>query len=137
MHYWLLKTEPSTYSFAQLLKDKKTNWNDVRNYQARNFLKEASRGDLAVIYHSGDDKAAVGVAKIVREAYPDPDPETPGVEWVQIDISPVKLFAKPVTLSKIKSTAALSSLMLIKQSRLSVMPISEAHFKTLSRLGEE
>lgn len=133
--YWLLKSEPETYSFAQLLKDKKTNWNGVRNYQARNHLRNASPGDLAIIYHSGEERAAVGVAKVVKGAYPDPDPEKPG-EWVQIDLAPVESFDSPVSLASIKSTPSLKELPLIKQSRLSCMPISKAEFEILCRMGK-
>jgi predicted RNA-binding protein with PUA-like domain len=134
--YWLLKTEPETYSFAQLLKDKKTNWDHVRNFQARNFLRQVAKGDLALIYHSGDEKAVIGVAEVVREAYPDPDPETPG-DWVQIDLKPVEPLAAPVSLKEIKSTASLSGMPLIKQSRLSCMPITHAHYETLLKLGRK
>lgn len=133
--YWLFKSEPETYSFAQLLKDKKTNWDHVRNFQARNFLRQAAQGDLALIYHSGDEKAVVGVAEVVREAYPDPDPEQKG-DWVQIDLKPVEPLASPVTLKEIKATAALATLPLIKQSRLSCMPITASHFATLLKLGK-
>lgn len=136
VHYWLLKTEPETYSFDRLLKDKKTNWNDVRNYQARNFLREIKKGDLTVIYHSGDDKAVVGVAECVKEGYPDIDSDD-GSEWVQIDIAPVKPLKAPVSLATIKSTAALKEMPLIRQSRLSVMPITKAHYETLLKLGEK
>jgi predicted RNA-binding protein with PUA-like domain len=132
---WLLKTEPGTYSFQQLLKDKKTNWNDVRNFQARNFLKRAAPGDFALIYHSGDDKAVVGLAKVVKPAYADPDPEDPKTEWVQIDVAAVEAFKQPVTLKEIKATKALAELPLIKQSRLSVMPITASQLKTLLRMG--
>src|SRR4051812_11557433 len=101
-HYWLLKSEPSTYSFDQLLKDKKTNWNGVRNYQARNFLKEAQVGDLALIYHSNEGKAVVGIAKVIKAAYPDLDKDAPG-DWVQIDIAPVEKLETPVTLDALKA----------------------------------
>jgi predicted RNA-binding protein with PUA-like domain len=134
MHYWLLKSEPSTYSFDQLLKDKKTNWNGVRNFQARNFLKTAKKGDLALIYHSNEDKAVVGIAKVVKEAYPDIDEETAG-DWVQIDIAPIEKLDLPVTLAEMKSTAKLKNLLLIKQSRLSVSPVSETDYKLIVKMG--
>jgi predicted RNA-binding protein with PUA-like domain len=134
--YWLFKTEPGTYSFAQLMKDKKTNWDQVRNYQARNFLRQAAVGDLAVIYHSGEDKAAVGIAQVTRNAYPDPDPEKAG-EWVQIDLKAVAPLARPVTLKEIKTTPALSALPLIKQSQLSCMPITSQHFELIKKLGQK
>lgn len=133
--YWLLKTEPMTYSFAQLLKDRKTHWNDVRNYQARNFLKEISVGDRALIYHSGDDKAVMGIAEIIRAAYPDPDPEDPKTEWVQVDLKPVLALPESVSLATLKATPALKDLMLIRQSRLSVMPVTATQFQTIVKLG--
>lgn len=133
--YWLLKTEPETYSFSELLRDKRTNWNDVRNFQARNFLKVIKKGDTAVIYHSGGDKAAVGVAECVKEGYPDIEKED-GKEWVQIDIKPVRAFKNPVTLSAIKSTPALKELPMLRQSQLSVMPITKAQFETIAKLSE-
>lgn len=132
--HWLLKTEPETYSFSRLLKDRKTNWNGVRNFQARNFLREMEKGDLALIYHSGDDKCVVGISEVSRAGYADPDPEKPG-EWVQVDLIPVKEFKRSISLKEIKSTAALADLMLIKQSRLSVMPITKKHYDTLVKLG--
>jgi predicted RNA-binding protein with PUA-like domain len=134
VNYWLFKTEPETYSFEQLLRDKKTNWDHVRNYQARNFLRQVARGDRAMIYHSGDVKAVVGVAECVREAYPDVDPD--GGDWVQIDLKPVKAASKPVTLAQIKASAALKDIPLIRQSRLSCMPITADHFQTLLKLAE-
>lgn len=133
--YWLLKTEPETYSFERLLSEKRTNWDHVRNYQARNYLRKMAKGDVALIYHSGDVKAVVGVAKIVREAYVDPDLE--GGDWSQVDVQAVHALAHAVTLTQIKATKTLGDLPLIKQSRLSVMPITEAHFKTLLKLAGE
>lgn len=132
--YWLLKTEPSTYSFTDLARDGKTNWNGVRNFQARNHLAQIEKGDIALIYHSGDDKAVVGIAQVAKEGYPDPDPKKPG-EWVQIDIKPLKPLKSPVLLSQIKTEKSLQTLPLIKQSRLSVMPITEQHYRTLLKLG--
>jgi predicted RNA-binding protein with PUA-like domain len=132
--YWLLKTEPKTYSFDQLIRDGKTNWDGIRNYQARNFMKEISAGDLALIYHSGDVKAVVGIAKVVREAYPDPDLENPG-DWVQVDLEPIKPLEKAIRLTDIKNNSSLSDLLLIKQSRLSVMPVDAKHFDTLLKLS--
>ncbi len=134
--YWLLKTEPETYSFAQLQKDKKTNWNGVRNFQARNYLKGAKAGERVLIYHSGGDKAVVGIAEVVRAAYPDPDPETKG-DWVQIDLKPLEALPRPVTLQEIKATASLATLPLIKQSRLSCMPITAGHFETLVKMSRK
>lgn len=132
--FWLLKTEPETYSFQQLLKQRKTNWNDVRNFQARNFLREVGEGDHALIYHSGSDKAVVGIAEVIKKAYPDPDPEMKG-DWVQIDIQALKALPKPVPLALIRETPALKELLLLKQSRLSVMPVTPKQFEALLKLG--
>ena len=133
--YWLLKSEPSTYSFDNLIQDGKTNWNGVRNFQARNHLAQISRGDIALIYHSGDDKAVVGIAKVIKEGYPDLDPKKPGA-WVQIDLAPVKALPRPVTLAEIKSKPALKTVPLIKQSRLSCMPITAAHFDAILKMAD-
>ena len=132
--YWLLKSEPFVYSFDQLVKDKKTGWSGVRNFQARNFLKQARKGDLALIYHSNEGKAVVGIAKVVAEAYADVDPETPG-EWVQIDVAPVEKLKHPVTLAEMKKNAKLKDILLFKQSRLSVLPVSKLHFDLITKLG--
>ncbi len=132
-NFWLFKSEPETYSFAQLLKDKRTNWNDVRNYQARNYLRKVEKGDQALIYHSGDDKAVVGISECIKTAYPDIDPE--GGDWVQIDLKPVQALKTPVTLATIKATTAFKDIPLIKQSRLSCMPITKNHFETIKKLG--
>ncbi|HTL10942.1 MAG TPA: EVE domain-containing protein [Bdellovibrionota bacterium] len=133
--YWLVKTEPETYSFEKLVVEGKTHWNGVRNFQARNHLREFKKGDQVLVYHSGDDKAVVGVAEVAGAPYPDPDPKKPG-EWLQVDLKPVKALKRGVPLKEIKTTQALATLPLIKQSRLSVMPVTEAHFKTLLKMGD-
>ncbi|MCM2277918.1 MAG: EVE domain-containing protein [Oligoflexia bacterium] len=132
--YWLLKTEPQTYSFEQLLAEGRTAWNGVRNFQARNFLREISRGDLAIIYHSGEQRSAIGIARIIREHYPDPDPAKPG-DWVQLDLAAEKKLPRPVSLAEMKAERALADLPLLRQSRLSVMPISAAHFEAILKLA--
>ena len=132
--YWLLKTEPETYQFSQLIEDGKTNWNGVRNFQARNYLKQAQVGDRTLIYHSGGDKAVIGVAEVIRAAYPDLDPEKAG-EWVQIDLAPAQSFTRAVKLAELKAHPALQDLILIKQSRLSVMPVTHPHFDLICQLG--
>ena len=132
--HWLLKTEPETYNFGQLLKEKKTNWDHVRNFQARNHLRNIKKGDLALIYHSGDAREVVGIAKVIREAYPDLDPKKAG-DWVQVDLAPVESLPQAVTLAEIKSQASLKNLPLIKQSRLSVMPISATEFKLILKMA--
>lgn len=131
--YWLLKSEPRTYSFDDLLRDGRTHWDGVRNYQARNNLRQIAVGDTCLIYHSGDDKAVMGLAKVIRGAYPDVDPQ--GGDWVQIDIQPLKPMKKPVTLKEIKANSALKEFQLVRNSRLSVMPVSSEHFQILLKMG--
>ena len=116
-------------------KEKKTAWNGVRNFQARNFLKQTHKGDYAFIYHSGKERAVVGVAQITKAGYPEIDSKRPG-DWVQLDLKYALSFPKPVTLEVIKKTAALKSVPLIKQSRLSCMPITEKEFTTILELGD-
>jgi predicted RNA-binding protein with PUA-like domain len=136
--YWLMKSEPFVYSFDQLMKDKKTNWSGVRNFQARNFLKAAKKGDLVLYYHSNEGKAVVGIAKVVKEAYPDiaKADENKG-EWVQVDLAPVEKFNQPVTLEEIKKSPTLKDILLVKQSRLSVMPVSKTHFEFIQKQGNK
>jgi predicted RNA-binding protein with PUA-like domain len=135
MNYFLLKSEPDVYSIDQLKSDRKTAWNGVRNYQARNVLKSCKKGDLILFYHSNIDKAVVGVGKILAEAYPEIAKKRPG-EWVQVDVGYVTKFSNPVTLETIKNTPALQSLPLLKQSRLSCMPVGEKDFKLILKMGE-
>jgi predicted RNA-binding protein with PUA-like domain len=134
--YWLLKSEPEVYSFERLLEEKRTNWDHVRNFQARNFLKTIKKDDLTVIYHSGDTKAVVGVAKCVKEGYADIDADD-GKEWVQIDIAPVRALANAVPLSAIKANAMLKNMLFVRQSRLSVSSMTKAEFDALVKLSEK
>jgi predicted RNA-binding protein with PUA-like domain len=134
-HYWLMKTEPETFSFDDLLRDGKTSWDGVRNYQARNFLKECQKGDLVLIYHSVSDRETVGIAEVTEEAYPDIDPDRKG-DWVKIDIKPIKKLNKPVSLKEVKEEKTLEDLLLIKQSRLSVIPVKKSHFLKILKMGE-
>jgi len=125
MQYWLLKTEPTTYSFENLKKDKKTNWNGIRNFQARNFLKQMEVGDTALIYHSGEQKSVVGVARVIKEAYLEVE------DWVQVDLEYVEPLKKPVTLAQIKSCNELKNIHLVRQGRLSTMPLTKEQFKLI------
>lgn len=129
------------YSIDDLAKDKKTAWTGIRNFQARNFLKSCKKGDLVLIYHSNIGKAVVGVAKILAEAYPEIEPKNqqsrPGAEWVQVDIGFVTKFSNPVTLETIKATPSLKALPLLKQSRLSCMPVGEKDFNTILKMGNK
>ena len=135
MNYYLLKSEPDVYSIDDLKRDKKTHWNGVRNYQARNTLRTCKKGDLVLIYHSNDDRAVVGVGEVSKEAYPDVDPKKPG-DWVQIEVKFSQKLTTPVTLQQIKTISALKNIPLLKQSRLSCMQVSKAEFDTILKLGQ-
>ena len=134
MNYWLVKQEPSKYSWEQFIQDKKTYWDGVRNYQARNNLKEMKKGDHVLFYHSVIGKEVVGVAKVTAEAYP--DPTTDDDRWVVVDLKPVVTVKNPVTLEDIKSHPELQSFALVKQSRLSVSPLTVKEFKTILAMGD-
>jgi len=135
MNYWLLKSEPFKYSWEQLVKDGKTFWDGVRNYQARNNLRAMKAGDKALFYHSNEGLCVVGIARIVTEAYQ--DPTTDNAQWVVVDIAPEKPFKTPVTLAEMKQIPQLQSLSLIKQSRLSVCPLTKAEFDFIVQMGME
>ena len=132
MNYWLVKTEPGTYSWDDLVRDKKTVWDGVRNFQARKNLKAMQKGDAVFLYHSGEDKAVIGTAKIAKEAYPDPKDK----DWVVVELSVDKKLKKSVTLSQIKSVKKLSEMVLVKSSRLSVQPVREDEFNAVLELSE-
>lgn len=134
MNYWLVKSEPFKYSWEQFLKDKKTFWDGVRNYQARNNLKAMKKGDLVFFYHSNEGLEIVGIAKVVKEHYQ--DPTTDDANWVVVDLSPFKTLKKPVTLATIKADKKLQNIGLIKQSRLSVMPVKAEEFDYILELSE-
>ncbi|MFC5271530.1 EVE domain-containing protein [Adhaeribacter terreus] len=133
MNYWLVKSEPETYGWADLVKDGKTVWDGVRNYAARNFLAEMKRGDLVLFYHSVSEKAVVGIAKVEKEAFPDPTADDP--RWVSVELVPFRDFKDPVTLSQIKADQRLQQVPLIRQSRLSVMPLKPEEFEVILALG--
>jgi len=134
MQYWLVKQEPEKYPWAQFIKDKGTYWDGVRNYQARNNLRAMKKGDQVMYYHSVSEKSVVGVAKVTGEAYPDPTAKEG--DWSMVDLKPVKALSKPVSLEEIKNDSKLAEISLIKQSRLSVMPLREAEFKRILQLGQ-
>lgn len=131
--YWLVKQEPTKYSFEQLVKDGRTVWDGVRNFQARNNLKAMKAGDRVLFYHSVVGTAVVGIAEVVREAYP--DPTSADDRWVVVELAPVKALKRPVTLEEIKADAALRDIPLIRQSRLSVMPLPREAFERIVALG--
>lgn len=134
--YWLVKSDPEEYSFGDLQREGTTAWTGVRNYQARNYLRQMNVGDFVVVYHSGDERAAVGLARVVRSAYPDPTAEDEG-EWDCVDLSFERWLARPVSLAAIKATPPLGSMLLLKQSRLSVMPLTADEYRALLDLAEE
>ena len=133
MQYWLIKSEPFKYPWEQLVADKQTFWNGVRNYQARNNLMAMKEGDLLLYYHSNEGKNIVGVAKVVKEHYSDTTTDEQG--WFMIDVAPVHALKKPVSLSTIKTDKILQSMALVRQGRLSVCPVTQAEFDRVMELG--
>ncbi len=133
MNYWLVKQEPEAYSFDDLIKDGKTDWTGVRNFQARNNLQAMQTGDKVLFYHSVSEKSVVGLAEVSREKFPDP---LDG-KWFAVEIKPVKKLAKPISLEQIKAVRSLENIALIKQSRLSVMPLTKKEFETILKINGE
>jgi predicted RNA-binding protein with PUA-like domain len=133
MQYWLVKSEPFKYSWEKFNQDGRTLWDGVRNYQARNNLREMKEGDLVLYYHSNEGKAVVGVAKVVKEAYQ--DPTTDDANWVVVDLVPVEPLKNPVTLEQIKADAQLKDIALVRQGRLSVMGLKAEEFDRIIELG--
>lgn len=133
MNHWLVKQEPTAYSWEQFVKDGGTAWTGVRNFQARNHLRAMKRGDEVLFYHSVTGKVVVGISKVEREAYPDPTAEEG--DWSCVDLKPVRALKAPVTLDDIKADAALAEIGLLRQSRLSVMPLKPAEFARIVKLG--
>ena len=131
--YWLVKQEPTAYSWDQLVRDGRTSWDGVRNYQARNNLQAMKVGDRVLFYHSVEGQAVVGVAEVAREAYP--DPTTKDERWVAVDLVPVKPLRRPVALDAIKATKGLADIPLVRQSRLSVMPLPKHAFDAILAMG--
>jgi predicted RNA-binding protein with PUA-like domain len=127
-----VKSEPDTFSWDDLVRDKKTVWDGVRNFQARNNLKNMKKGDLAFFYHTGEDKAIVGIGKIIKEGYPEPKDNN----WIAVDIAPDKKLKKPVTLAQIKADKRLVNMVLVKASRLSVQPVKAEEFDLILALSE-
>jgi predicted RNA-binding protein with PUA-like domain len=133
-NYWLVKSEPEAYSWAMLVTDGRTAWTGVRNFTARLNLRAMRKGDLVAFYHSVTDKQVVGIAKVEKEAYPDPTANEG--DWSCVDLVPLKPLKKPVSLEALKSDKVLSEMPLVKQSRLSVSPVSEKQFARLLALAE-
>jgi predicted RNA-binding protein with PUA-like domain len=132
--FWLVKSEPFKYAWDQLVKDRWTYWDGVRNYEARNNLAAMQKGDLALYYHSNEGKEVVGVARIKKEHYP--DPTTDDERWVVVDLEPVLPLAEPVSLATIKDDPKLSEMQLVRRGRLSVVPVERAEFTRVLKLGK-
>jgi predicted RNA-binding protein with PUA-like domain len=130
---WLVKSEPSVYPFEQLVREKKTAWDGVRNYEARNNLRAMKKGDVCLYYHSNEGKEIVGLAKVARTAYQDPKTDE---DWSAVDIAPMKKLRKPVTLAHIKAHPKLSKMALVKKSRISVVPVTEEELALVLELAE-
>jgi predicted RNA-binding protein with PUA-like domain len=134
MSTWLMKSEPSVYAWDRLVADRKTRWDGIRSFEARNNLRAMKKGDLALFYHSNVGKEIVGVMKIVRAAYA--DPTAPDEDWSVVDVAPVRALAKPVSLAAIKKDAVLKNMALVKKSRLSVVPVTAAELARVLALGD-
>lgn len=133
MNYWLIKSEPSAYSWEQLKKDKKTDWTGVRNYAARNNLRDMKKGDLAFFYHSNEGQNIVGITKVVKEHYQDPTTEE--VAWLSVDFAPVKDVKKPVSLEMLKKDPFFKNMDLVRLGRLSVGKVTETEFFKICEMG--
>ena len=133
INYWLVKSEPHKYSWEKFNQDGRTFWDGVRNYQARNNLREMKKGDLVLFYHSNEGKEVVGIAKVVKEAYQDPTTTDPN--WLVVDLSPVETLKTPVTLEQIKADEFLKDVGLVRQGRLSVMGLKREEFDRIVELG--
>jgi predicted RNA-binding protein with PUA-like domain len=132
-NHWLVKSEPSAYSWADLIREKHTAWTGVRNFQARNNLRAMKKGDLVLFYQSVTDPSVRGITKVVKEAYPDPTAKEG--DWSCVDLAAVKPLPSPVTLQEIKGEKSLAEISLIKQSRLSVMPITPGEYEQILGMG--
>jgi predicted RNA-binding protein with PUA-like domain len=132
-NFWLVKQEPSSYSWADFVAEGQTSWTGVRNYAARNNLRRMQKGDEVLFYHSGEDKAVVGIAKVVRTAYRDSTAEEG--DWATVNLAPVEPLHRPVTLREIKGHRPLKGIALVRQSRLSVMPLAESEFRQIVKMG--
>ena len=132
-NFWLVKQEPSSYSWSDLVAEGETSWTGVRNFAARNNLRKMRKSDEVLFYHSGEEKAVVGIAKVMRTAYPDPTARAG--DWSTLDLAAVKPLARPVTLGEIKGSSRLRGIPLIRQSRLSVMPLAESDFREIVNMA--
>ena len=132
MNYWLVKTEPETYSLDDLSRDKKTTWDGVRNFQARSNLKAMKKGDIAFVYHTGEVKAVVGLAEITKEFFPDPKDN----EWAAVEIGYKKKLKRPVSLAEVKAEKKLTNMYLVRAARLSVQSVTKEEFDLVMAMSE-
>ncbi|HYG03149.1 MAG TPA: EVE domain-containing protein [Chryseosolibacter sp.] len=132
MNYWLVKTEPETYSWKNLVSDKKTTWDGVRNFQAKNHLKAMKPGDKVFVYHTGDEKAIVGIGTVSKEPFPEPN----DTAWTAVELKPEKALKSPVTLSEVKADKRLSEMKLVRVARLSVQPVKKEEFDIIIAVSE-
>ncbi len=135
MNHWLVKSEPDTYAWEKLVKDKKTTWDGVRNYAARNNLRDMKKGDLVFFYHSNEGKQIVGIAKVSKEHFQ--DPTTDETAWLAVELAPFKALKQPVTLEQVKADKRLANIGLVRQGRLSVMKLEPAEFDVILELSEQ
>jgi predicted RNA-binding protein with PUA-like domain len=133
MNYWLVKQDPANYPFEQFQKEKKTDWTGVRNYQARNFLRDMKKGDEVLFYHSGDEKAVVGFASVSKPAFPDPTADEDA--WIAVELRAGNKLKTSVSLSQIKAEPMLANILLVKNGRISVMSLTEAEFDQIVKMG--
>lgn len=132
---WLVKQEPGTYCWDDLVRERRTAWTGIRNYQARNYLREMRRGDAVLFYHSGGEKRAVGIARVARAAYPDPTADEG--DWSAVDLEAVRALKRPVTLGEFKADMVLKKMALMRQTRLSVTPVTREEFQRVMVVAEE
>lgn len=133
-NFWLVKQEPSAYSWSDFISEGETAWTGVRNYTARNNLRKMHKDDEVLFYHSGEEKSVVGIARVTRPAYPDPTAKAG--DWSAVDLAPVKALRRPVPLRQIKATSRLQHIALVRQSRLSVMPLDEPEFRAILNMAK-
>ena len=133
MNYWLVKQDPANYPFEQFQKEKKTDWTGVRNYQARNFLRDMKKGDEVLFYHSGDEKAVVGSATVSKPAFPDPTADEDG--WIAVELKAGKRLNKPVSLAQVKAEPKLGNILLVKNGRISVMSLTKVEYDQIVKMS--
>ena len=132
-NFWLVKQEPSSYSWSDFIADGETSWTGVRNFAARNNLRKMRQGDEVLFYHSGDERSVIGIAKVIRTAYPDPTAKEG--DWSTVGLAALEPLARPVTLREIKGNSRLEGILLVRQSRLSVMPLAEPEFLEILKMS--